>query len=221
MTAAGPTGSRPQQGPQQGTREAAGDPAGGPADGGAAPVSSSAADRASRFTAANMLRSMGPLVLIALLIVGYQAFKSSGETNVHPIDPTSAERLAADQAGYPVVAPTGLPAGYRPTSARTDADPDRTGEPVTLQIGYVTPSDEFAGFVLSDDLKADAVTSVLDGAVQQGTVDLTGTTWTRSTNARHETVLSRRSGTALQLVSGSAPEQELETVAGAVRPFPG
>ena len=195
MTAAGPTDSTPPPPPPT--------------------------DRAARFNAANMLRSLAPLVLIALLIVGYQAFKSSGETNVHPIDPTSTERLAADQAGYPLLAPTGLPAGYRPTSARTDADPDRTGEPVTLQIGYVTPSQEFAGFVQSDDLKDDAVTSVLDGAQQQGTVDLAGTAWTRSTNARGETVLSRKAGDAVVLVSGSASEKELETVAGAVRPYPG
>jgi hypothetical protein len=195
MTAAGPTDSTPPPPPPT--------------------------DRAARFNAANMLRSLAPLVLIALLIVGYQAFKSSGETNVHPIDPTSTERLAADQAGYPLLAPAGLPGSYRPTSARTDADPDRTGEPVTLQIGYVTPSQEFAGFVLSDDLKDDAVTSVLDGAQQQGTVDLAGTAWTRSTNARGETVLSRKAGDAVVLVSGSASEKELETVAGAVRPYPG
>jgi Protein of unknown function (DUF4245) len=199
MTAAGPTGSRPQPGPAQ----------------------PPPTDRAARFSAANMLRSLAPLVVIALLIVGYQAFKSSDETNVHPIDPTSAERLAADQAGYPVVAPAGLPAGYRPTSARTDADPSRKGEPVTLQIGYVTPSQEFAGFVVSDDATADPVTSVLNGATQRGTVDLGGTSWTRSTNARGETVLSRRAGDVVVLVSGSASEQQLETVAGAVRPFPG
>jgi len=199
MTAAGPTDSRPQQGPEQ-----------------PPPI-----DRAARFSAANMLRSLGPLVLIALLIVGYQAFKSSGETNVHPIDPAPAERLTAAQAGYPVVAPTGLPSGYRPTSARTDAVPGRTGAPVTLQIGYVTPSQQFAGFVVSDDATADALTSVLDGAVQRGTVDLAGTTWTRSTDARGETVLSRRSGDVVVLVTGSAAERELETVAGAVRPVTG
>jgi hypothetical protein len=195
MTAAGPTGSTPPPPPPT--------------------------DRAARFNAANMLRSLAPLVLIALVIVGYQAFKSSGETNVHPIDPTSSERLAADQAGYPLVAPAGLPQAYRPTSARTDADPDRTGEPVTLQIGYVTPSQEFAGFVVSDDLKAEAVTSVLDGAAEKGTVDLGGTAWTRSTNARGETVLSRKVGDVVVLVSGSASEQELETVARGVRPYPG
>ena len=195
MTAAGPTGSTPPPPPPP--------------------------DRAARFNAANMLRSLAPLVAIALLIVGYQAFKSSGETNVHPIDPTSTERLAAEQAGYPVVAPAGLPAGYRPTSARTDAVPDRRGEPVTLQIGYVTPSQEFAGFVVSDDLQADAVTSVLDGATGHGTVDLGGTAWTRSTNARGETVLSRRDGDVVLLVSGSAKEAELETVALGVRRYPG
>ena len=88
-------------------------------------------------------------------------------------------------------------------------------------IGYVTPSQEFAGFVVSDDPKADAVTSVLDGAAETGSVDLGGTAWTRSRNARGETVLSRRVGDVVVLVSGSASEQELETVARGVRPYPG
>jgi hypothetical protein len=213
MTAAGPSDGRPQQ--------PAGPGAGTATEGEPAPPRPSAVDRASRLNAANMLRSLLPLVVIALLVVGYQAFKSSGETNVHPIDPAGAERLAAQQARYPLEVPDGLPAGYRPTSARTDADPDRKGQPVTLQIGYVTPSQEYAAFVISDDPKADAVTSVLDGAAQHGTVEVAGVPWTRGTDARGETVLWVRSEDVVVLVTGSAPEQQLETVAGAVRPFRG
>ena len=76
------------------------------------------------------------------------------EDDVNPVrtvNPTSVVRLAAAQASYAVQVPTGLPAGYRPTSARTDAARARKGDPVTLQLGYVTPSEQYAGFVESDD----------------------------------------------------------------------
>jgi hypothetical protein len=168
-----------------------------------------------------MLRSLLPLVVICLLIVGYEAFKQSGETNVHPVDPAGVERLAASKAGYPLLVPQRLPSGYRTTSARTDAADARQGDPVTVQLGFLTPSQEYAGYVISDDPRADAVTSVLQGATPKGTVDVGGVPWTRATDARGETVLSQRQGAVTVLVTGSAPDRELQTVAGAVRPFPG
>jgi hypothetical protein len=140
---------------------------------------------------------------------------------VRTVDPSSTVQLAASRASYPLVVPTGLARGYRSTSARTDAGGAKQGDPVTLQIGYVTPSTEYAGFAESDDPRADALTSVLNGAQRKGTVDLGGTTWTRSTTQRGETVLWRTSGTLTVLVTGSAKEQELERVAGAVRPYSG
>jgi hypothetical protein len=172
-------------------------------------------------SAANMIRSLALVVLICLALVGWMAFKQSGVDTVREVDPTSTVQLAAARAGYPVVAPAGLPDAYRPTSARTDAGSTEDGGPVTLEIGYLTPSDEFAGFVVSDDARAAAVAGVLDGAQQQGTVDLGGQTWTRSTTERGETALSRETDGVTVLVTGSAPDQQLETVATAVRPYSG
>ena len=197
MTSAGPTSQPPAQAP------------------------SPAIERANRLSAANMLRSLGPLVLICLALVGWMAFKQSGIDPVREVDPSSTVQLAAARAGYPVAAPEGLPDGYRPTSARTDAGDADAGDPVTLEIGYLTPSAEFAGFVVSDDAQASAVDDVLGGAQEQGTVDLAGQTWTRGTTERGETVLSRTDGDVTVLVTGSAPDEELETVAGAVRPYSG
>jgi hypothetical protein len=179
--------------------------------------------RAGRFTAVNMLRSLLPLVVIILLVVGWTAFRQSSDVDpVRTVDPSSTVALAAARASYPLVAPTGLPKGYRPTSARTDAGKaEKQGDPVTLQIGYVTPSGRFAGFAESDDPGADALTSALDGARQRGTVDIGGATWTRSTTQRGETALSLRSGSSTVLVTGSATEAELEAVAGAIRPYSG
>jgi hypothetical protein len=183
---------------------------------------SPAIQRANRMSAANMIRSLAPLVVICLLVVAWMSFRQSSVDTVREVDPSSTVQLAAARAGYPVVAPAGLPDGYRTTSARTDAGAaEEQGDPVTLEIGYLTPAEEFAGFVVSDDESADAVTGVLAGAEAEGTVELGGRTWTRSTSERGETVLSREADGVTVLVTGSAGDDELEAVAASVRPYSG
>jgi len=177
--------------------------------------------RAGRFSAANMVRSLLPLVVICLAIVAWTTWRQSGDEALHTVDPSSTIQLASARASYPVLAPADLPDDFRVTSARTDAGNATDGDPVTLEIGYLTPSSEYAGFVVSDDARASAVDDVLDGAQEQGTVDLGGQTWTRGTTERGETVLSRTDGDVTVLVTGSAPDEELEAVAGAVRPYSG
>jgi hypothetical protein len=206
MTATDPTGRSPQAPPDEGTTE---------------PQESPSAPRAARFSYANMLRSLLPLVVICLVIVGWQAFQRGSEDPVREVDPTSTIRLAAERADYTLVVPTDLPDGYRPTSARTDAVDADEGAPITLEIGYVTPATEFAGFVISDDPSAEPVRSVLGGAREQGTVELGGATWTQSTTERGETALSLVQDGVTVLVSGSAGDKELETVAAALRPYSG
>src|SRR5919202_1827823 len=167
---------------------------------------SPAIERANRLSAANMLRSLGPLVLICLALVSWMAFKQSGIDPVREVDPSSTVQLAAARAGYLVAAPEGLPDGYRPTSARTDAGDADAGDPVTLEIGYLTPSSEYAGFVVSDDARVSAVADVLGGAQGQGTVDLAGQTWTRGTTERGETFLSAHGvPSSLATRTGSRP----------------
>jgi hypothetical protein len=186
-----------------------------------APAVSPAIERAHRMSFANMLRSLLPLVVICLVIVGWTTFRQSGDVGVRTVDPSSTVQLAAARAAYQLVVPTGLDETYLPTSARTDAGDAREGDPVTLQIGYLTPSEEFAGFVVSDDRDADPVAAVLDGAEDRGTVDVGGESWTRSTTVDGETALTREADGVTVLVTGSAPDEELETVAGSVRPYSG
>jgi hypothetical protein len=185
----------------------------------ALPAVSPAIERAHRMSFANMLRSLLPLVVICLVIVGWTTFRQSGDVGVRTVDPSSTVQLAAARAGYQLLVPTGLDERYLPTSARTDAGDAREGDPVTLQIGYLTPSEEFAGFVVSDDRRAEPVASVLDGAVDKGSVDIGGQSWTRSTTEDDETALSREVDGVIVLVSGSASDDELETVAAAVEPY--
>jgi hypothetical protein len=182
------------------------------------PPAPTAVERANRMSAANMIRSLLPLVVIVLLVVGWISFRQSGTDPVRPIDPSSTVQLAAARAAYAVEAPSGLPDGYRPTSARTDAGDAAPGMPVTLEVGYVTPSEEYAGFVTGDDPFADPIRAVLEGAEEDGSVDVEGRTWTRLTSQRGETVLSREEAGVTTLVTGSAGDEELETVAASIEP---
>jgi hypothetical protein len=191
-----------------------------PAAGGTT-ASSPAMQRANRMSAANMLRSLLPLVLLCLAIVGWTTLRQQSDEGVREVDPASTVQLAAARAAYEVPAPTGLDDGYRPTSARTDAGNAGRGDSVTLEIGYLTPSEEYAGFVVSDDRRSAPLAAVLDGAVEQGTVELGGRTWTRSTTERDETALIREDDGVTIAITGSATDDELETVAASVRPYAG
>ncbi|MDP5184289.1 DUF4245 domain-containing protein [Blastococcus sp. BMG 814] len=179
----------------------------------------SAAERANRLSAANMLRSLLPLVVICLLVVGWQAFRNNPDDPVREIDPTSTLRLAEARAVYPLLIPA-LDEGYRPTSVRTDAGTNPEGSPVTVQLGYVTPAGNYAGYVVTDDADAEAL-DVLDGAAEEGAVEIDGEEWTRSTTQRGETALTRVADGVTLVVTGSAGDDELREVAEAVEPFAG
>jgi hypothetical protein len=192
-----------------------------PPGAGSTPAPSPAMQRANRMSAANMLRSLLPLVVLCLVIVGWTALRQESDVGVREVDPASTVQLAAARAAYEVPVPAGLDDDYRTTSARTDAGNAGQGDPVTLEIGYLTPSEEYAGFVVSDDLRSAPLAAVLDGSVEQGTVELGGRTWTRSTTERDETALVREDDGVTVAVTGSASDEELENIAAAVRPYAG
>ncbi len=178
-----------------------------------------AVDRMQRFTAANMIRSLLPLVLGCLLIVGFTALKQNPEDPVHEVETASAERAAAELAGYPLLVPRGLSDQWRPTSVRTNAGQASAGDPITLQIGFYTPAEAFAEYVVSDDRAAGALTEVLDRATEDGSEQVDGEAWQRLTTQRGETALTRTEGTATMLVTGSASDDELDTLVTALQPY--
>ncbi|WP_409332467.1 DUF4245 domain-containing protein [Trujillonella humicola] len=182
------------------------------------PPPSSAVERANRLSAANMLRSLAPLVLICLAVVAWLAFLRQDVRSdpVREVDPSGSIRAAAEIAAFPLEAPAGLPEGWRATD--TDFEGSGPGERVTFGIDYSTPSGDYALFLTSDDPQAGAVDAVLGGAGADGTADVGGREWTRSTTERGETALSRRDGDVVVLVTGDASDEELGTLAASVRP---
>jgi hypothetical protein len=209
MTGVGPSSQRPSPHAEDTGQEAAPP----------LPQSSPAIERANRLSAGNMLRSLLPLVVICLLIVGWTTLRQNGDTGVRTVDPSTTVQLAAARASYPLLVPTGLATDYRPTYARTDAGAAGEGDAVTLEIGYLTPDEEFAGFVVSDDRRATPLAAVLDGAEERGTLDVAGAQWTRSTTAKGETALSRENDGATVVVFGSAGDDELASVAASVAQY--
>lgn len=189
-----------------------------PQDGGD-PTPSPAEIRAARFSVANMLRSLLPLVVLSLVIVAWTSWRQSGDERVQTVDPSSTVQLAAARASYPVLAPTGLPDDYLVTSARTDAGKAEEGDTVTLEIGYLTPREEYAGFVVSDNPGAAAVVDVIADGQDEGDVEIGGQTWQRLTTGRDETAFVREVDGVTVAVTGSASDEELRTVAAAVEPY--
>jgi hypothetical protein len=172
-----------------------------------------------RFTAANMIRSLLPLVLVCLAIVGVTALRQNPEDPIRVVEIGNAERAVSELASYPLLVPRGLSDGWRATSVRTNAGSASTGDPVTLQIGWYTPGEEYAEYVVSDDPEAGALTDLLDHATDDGTQQVAGDTWQRLTTERGETALTRAEGTATLVVSGSASDGELATLAGSLQPY--
>lgn len=193
----------------------------GPEPAPAAPAPSSAQVRAQKFNAANMVRSLLPLTVIILLVVGLMALRQNPEDPVRTVQTQSSTQLAAARADYPLLVPQDLPEDWRATSITTDAGAAvDEGDPVTLQIGWLTPGEEFAGYTVSDDPRAAALTDVLGGATDEGSADIGGRTWTRLTTSREETAYRLDAGDGVTaVVTGSASDEELATLAGALEVY--
>ncbi|MCO7219611.1 DUF4245 domain-containing protein [Klenkia sp. PcliD-1-E] len=183
-------------------------------------VASSSQERAAKFTAANMVRSLLPLTVIVLALVGLVALRQNGVDPVRTVETTSGTQLAAARAGYQLLVPQGLPDDWRATSVNTDAgNATEAGDPVTLAIGYLTPGEEYAGFVIGDEPRAEDLARVLDGRSGDTPVQIGGRQWTQTTTARGETAYLLEDGAATVAVTGSASDEELRTLAASVQPY--
>lgn len=182
-----------------------------------APAPSPALVRAQKFNAANMGRSLLPLVVLILLIVGLVTLRQNPKDPIQTVETTSSTQLAAARASYPLLVPQDLPDDWRATSISTDAGKAvDTGDPVTLQIGWYTPGEEYAGYTISDDAEATPLTDILDEATDRGSTQIGGRTWAQLTTQRGETAYRFVDGPVTAVVTGSASDQELHELADAV-----
>lgn len=174
--------------------------------------------RLGKMSTANMLRSLLPLVVIVL---GLAYFCTPHNVDpVTEIDPSDSIRYAASLSDVPLPVPM-LADTWRPTSVAVDAPPDAGPGPLTLTIGYVTPTEEFAKYVVSTDSASVAISDLLTDADTAGRITLAGQSWEEFTTSRGERLYLRTDGDLRLLVTGSASEDEVRTLIESLAPYRG
>ena len=141
---------------------------------------------------------------------------------VRVIDPAPALEDARALAPFEVVAPLGLPATWRATSARYDnAATSIVPNAALWHVGYVTPSGAYASLDQAEGDPKVLVRSLLEGARASG--DGTGSfsgwqKWENAAGDRSAYVLEGADSTIV--VHGSADDTELAVLAASLSPQP-
>lgn len=163
---------------------------------------------------ADMVLSLA--VLLAIIAVVLLVQQRGGGRAITVIDPSSAYAGARNVAAYPVRTPQGLPAQWRPTSARSDRP--ETGR-LTLRVGFVTPEGEYAQLVESDLPAGQLLAAELSAGVRpSGSTLVGGQAWQQFPAPRQgDRAIARTDGGVTYLVSGSAGLDELRVLAGSLR----
>lgn len=169
-----------------------------------------------RQTLADMARSLG-LVLAVVGVVFLLAQPQRGASRrVRTVDFGADVRAVVGSAPYPVVAPTGLPTGWRATSSRASI-PELPGGPVGLHVGFVTPAGRYAALEESNAPPEGFLVSLLSQGPTEGTVDIAGQPWERRRDRDGQPALRRTVGGATVVLVGTAGLGELGTLAGSLR----
>jgi hypothetical protein len=169
---------------------------------------------ANRRTVLGLARALLPLLAIVLVVAW---LRQPGGSEVPTVDPGPDLAYAARIAPYDLLAPTGLPAGWRATSSKVDAPQGEGRTPVTLTVGYLTPAGKYAGLTETDRRTADVQGADLAGATAAGSTRAGGRTWQRYRTTRGETALLLVADRLTLLITGSAPDEDLAALAGSLR----
>ena len=124
-----------------------------------------------RETAADMVRSLGLVILVVIPIWFFAQAPESDEAALREVDPAqSIAAFAADVPAAPV--PGDLPDGWRATSARYD------GDQVSLRVGWVTPQGQYAEYAASSQPQEEFIDLIAGEQVEQREpVTVDGVTW--------------------------------------------
>lgn len=165
-----------------------------------------------RETAGDMVRSLGVVMVLVLVVFWLAQPPDSDKAAIRVIDPAGEIRsFTAVVATAPV--PGTLPAAWRPTVARFDAQPDR------LRIGYNTPGNQYAEYFASTGRAAEFLVEATGQGVASGTVDIAGSTWQQVRDDDGSLSIYRTAG-GLTVVLGSlrstASLDELRVLAGSL-----
>ena len=125
---------------------------------------------------------------------------------IRTVDPTQYLQAARAQAAYPVLAPVGLSADWKPTSARFEA----VGEDSTSWfLGHVTPEEQYVALTQTD---ADPVPFIEEQTLQgvaDGERTIGGRVWAQYL-AGDQRSLVRTEGATTTVVTGTVSYEQLQ-----------
>lgn len=164
----------------------------------------------------NMVRSI--VVVLAMVAVVYFMVPRTSSVERPPVDVTTNAVAVAGETGWPVVAPEGLPDGWRATAARFDRT--RLGLP-TWFVGYETPSGAYVALTQAADVTPDWLAGQTDKGARTGQRTVGGQTWDEYARADGTQNSLVRAGTGTGAVttvlSGTAGFAEIAELAGHLR----
>jgi uncharacterized protein YjeT (DUF2065 family) len=164
-----------------------------------------------------MLRSFGLMVVVVgvTLLFVPSLLHPSSKDRFPPFDYSDILEGFHQVSGVAPLTPTGLPSTWRATAgtltgARTDEH---------LHIGFAAPGQSYAGLDEAVGASASVIRSVLGpaGATGNGSVQVDGARWQRRTSSRGELALVHRDGRLTLVVTGSASQPSLESLAASLR----
>ncbi len=165
------------------------------------------ASKRMRQTVRDMLISM--LVVSGVVVLLVLPWNRGSSDPVRVVDPAPVVAGARAAEPWPVLAPQGLSADWRCTSARISTASD--GQDV-VRLGYVTPAATSAGLVQSATKEVAFVRDESVGGDAVGTVDVAGRTWQEleSPDGTRRSLVRQVDG-ATYVVTGSASWADLQT----------
>lgn len=161
---------------------------------------------------------VGAMVVLIAVVLGFVALRDLNRSDppspVDEVDYTKAADHARDNAGFDVLAPPSLPAGWRATSVRFV-----NGAESRWHLGLLTDDDQYVGLEQSDDSIRSMVRTHVDRRAERaGGVTIAGDRWTRWTDDGGDVALVRRSaGTTSLVVGHDVPHNELQSFVASLR----
>jgi hypothetical protein len=172
-------------------------------------------------TVRDMILSLAAIGVPIAVVFAIEPSKSGDP--VHVIDAASFQSTlgaARQTEPFTVLAPVGLPATWKLTSANYEL-PGATA--ADWHVGYLTPSGGYVSLEQTTQLVPGFLTDQHADAAAAGTVQIGGSTpavwqhYTGTTPSALRTVLFHADAKANVIVAGSAPLSELEQFAAALR----
>jgi hypothetical protein len=174
----------------------------------------SSAERQRLRTPANLWRALVPLLVVVGLVVWFNHARQQESSGIHVVDTAGPIAAARQQAGFGLLVPVGLPAGWRPTS--TEFVPAVPPSAATFRIGFVTPAGRYAEFLESNDAPQ-AVAAPYGPLTADGSTPVAGVGWPRFRTGDGKVLLQHTGGAVTVLVTGNADQAELVVLAASLK----